>query len=444
MKHPVKILCFLLTAALLESGALDTDTEKFFSGPRASEIKLPDSQVYPRGRLFPFSFYSVGGGAESKRGELLPDAVRLADQEKILKSGATLVGPQYELNETSRKEAAKYGFRLIYSICPEINGKAVTRDFFRELEKTRRKFDEKAISRSIAEQVRRAAQCREIAWWDITPEEMRFWMPEERRYLEVARKAILENDPWKRPVFMYEPGHRNASSLAKLLPYQDLSVKGTYVNYSGMKNQRAWARYSMRQQVEAIRLAGLSRIVPIALPEMFQQPRPEELAQVRNWVRHDVYAMLASGAKGVLVFSASRRPDFSARETYLNAYLEVCRELTGPLKLGEVFLFGAPRSDLEYSVLEGPEEITFSYQRKKHTCSSVATANLAYDGARYVVLVNSAGKAVKMIVSGLVYGSGVTVKSLLDSTEEFIAPEGDFEVELKPLEAAVFKVFNKS
>lgn len=70
-------------------------------------------------------------------------------------------------------------------------------------------------------------------------------------------------------------------------------------------------------------------------------------------------------------------------------------------------------------------------------------ANLSYDGSRYVILVNSSEQPVKVIVSGLVYGSGVTVKSLLDHAEEFTAPEGDFDVELGGLEVVVLKIFNQ-
>ncbi len=437
------IFALLLAASMLHAAALDTDTERFFSGPRSADIKLPADQIYPKGRLFPFSFYSTGGGSDARRGELLPEAERLAEQDRILKHGATLVGPQYELNDISRKEASKYGFKLIYSICPELDGKVVKREFFHALAKNNQTFDEEKMSRAIAEKVRNAAPCKEIAWWDITPEELRHWMPEEVRYLKLARKVIQENDPLKRPVFMYEPGHRDAAALAKLLPYQDLSVKGTYLNYSGMKQQRIWARHSMEQQMEAIRLAGLPQIVPIALPEMFQQPKEEERKWIPRWVRHDVYAMLAAGAKGVVVFSASRRPDFSAREDYLKAYLDVCRELNGPLNLGQVFLFGKPRRDLELTILEGPKELVLKQRRMEKKYPSVSMANLSYDGARYVLLVNSSEQPVKAIVSGLVYGSGVTVKSLLDQSGEFTAPEGDFDVELKGLEAVLFKLFNK-
>ncbi len=443
MRKHLKTIIFLLTATAFHAFSVDNDMERFFAGPRSGDIRLPADQVYPQGRLFPFSFYSTGGGSVTRRGVLLPEAERLADQDKILKGGVTLVGPQYELNDISLKEASRYGFKLIYSICPEIDGKAVNRQFFLELAKNRQTFCEDKMSRAIAEKVRNAASCKEIAWWDITPEELRYWMPEEIRYLKLAKKVIQENDPLKRPAFMYEPGHRDAAALAKLLPYQDLCIKGSYLNYSGMKKRRVWARYSMEQQMEAICLAGLPQIVPIALPEMFQQPETGDRKRIPLWVRHDVYAMLVAGAKGVLVFSASKRPDFTAREEYLNAYLEVCRELTGPLNLGQVFLFGRSCRDLELTVLEGPKEIVLKNRTLQKTYPSVAMANLSYDGSRYVILVNSSEQPVKVIVSGLVYGSGVTVKSLLDHAEEFTAPEGDFDVELGGLEVVVLKIFNQ-
>ena len=435
----------IATVAGIELCAIDTDTNKFFrQGIGPETVKLPADQIYPRGRIFPFSFYSIGGGSSAKRGELLPAAEREADQREILADGnVTLIGPQYELNDASLDVAAKYRVKMVYSVQPKVDGTLVDRKYLQQLTKEGKTLDREKIAASIAGIVKAVAHRPEIAWWDLTPEELRSWEKNEGDYLQLAADTIRANDPLKRPVFMYEPGHRDAASLAKTLSPQDLSCKGMYLNYSGMKHQRVWARWSIEQEVEAIRLAGKSQVAPIALPEMFQQPKPEEMPLLRSWVRHDVYCALVNGAKGIMIFSASKRPNFTARADYLKAYLEVARELNGPLGLGQVFLFGKRLDDLEVATLEGPEKITLKGPRWTREYPAVSVANLAWNNARYVILVNSAEVPVKVVVSRLVYGSGVTVKSLFDATPEFTAPEGDFEVELKPLEVAAFKIFFK-
>ncbi len=434
----------MLAVMGLTAQAIDTDVDKFFNhNVGAQSVKLARDEVYPRGRLFPFSFYSVGGGSETKRGDLLPEEQRLADQRQIIEGGVTLIGPQYELNDDSLETARKNGIKMIYTIRPVIDGVAIDRNWLHRLTKEKKKLDTAKLKESVASIVKAVADHPEIAWWDITPEELRYWIPNEAEYLKTVYEAIKESDPQKRPAFMYEPGHRTAGALAKLLPWQDLSAKGTYLNYSGKKDQRAWARLSTEQEVEAIKKANRPEVVPLTLPEMFQQPKDDELKSVRDWVRHDVYCALVNGAKGVLVFSASRRPNFAARDRYLQAYLEVCGELTGAKQLGQVFLFGKPMHDLECTVVEGDAEVVLKERGQEVTYPAVSMANYSWENRRYVFLVNSSTQNLKVVVSGLVYGSGVTVKGIFDQKIEFTAPEGDFEVDLKPLEVAGFEIYLK-
>ena len=77
---------------------------QFFAGCNWRDTK----PVYPRGKVFPFSFYFTGGGTGGRKGAKLPDPQRDADQKKILNGGATMVGPQYELNFAAPAVAAKY------------------------------------------------------------------------------------------------------------------------------------------------------------------------------------------------------------------------------------------------------------------------------------------------------------------------------------------------
>ena len=61
--------------------AMAVDKKTFFSGPTEVPANLPANELFPKGQLLPFGFYSFGGGSDSKRGELLTEEQRHADQE---------------------------------------------------------------------------------------------------------------------------------------------------------------------------------------------------------------------------------------------------------------------------------------------------------------------------------------------------------------------------
>jgi hypothetical protein len=441
MRNKCLITILLMISAVIV-GAFSTDTKKFFGTGADPARNLPADRIYPRGRLFPFSFYSVGGGSEVKRGNLLPESKRLADQREIIAAGITMLGPQYELNDQIIADAKKFKVKAFYTIEPVIDGQKVTRQYLIALNKAGKAIDTEKVRKAVAEIVKKAAVNKEIAWWNITPEELRFWEKNEKLYLKAASEAIRKADLLKRPVFMYEPNARNAKALAKLASYLDIIGKGMYTNYSGMKNSRVWCRWTIEQEIEAIKMSGRRNAIPIALPEMFQQPANGELSQINTWARHDAYAALIAGAKGIVIFSASRRPKFTARTEYLKSYLQICKELTGKLNLGQIFLFGERRKDISISILEGPETVALKGRRINKKYPSISMANIAYKNCRYVFLVNSSNKPVEAVVGGLVYGSGITVQDVFDPKQKFTAPEGDFEVELKPLEVKAYRIFN--
>ena len=445
MKIKIRPALFLST---LSAFALDTDTDNFFkTGPDASK-NLPPDEIYPRGQLFPFTFYSTGGGSEQKRGELLPEAERLADQQEIIDAGVTMIGPQYELNDRIVEDAKKYKVKAVYTIIPEIDGQIVDIKYLRKLDVEKKDVDLEKLRKSVADIVKREAVHPEIAWWDMTPEELRFWSKNDMLCLKTVSDTIRENDPLKRPVYMYEPGHRDPKALAKTAVFQDICAKGMYANYSSQKNSRVYCRWSIEQELEGIKLSGNKDAIPIALPEMFQDPDENEISLIETWVRHDVYSALIGGAKGVQVFSASKRPNFKARGEYLKAYFKVCRELTGPMDLGRIFLFGERRDDIILSVFEGPESMELKVGKdnelkrdsKSRTVPTMGMANIAYDNCRYLFISNSSESEISAIVDGLVYGKGVTVQDVFDSEDTFTAPEGNFGVSLKPLEIKALKI----
>lgn len=443
MKLKIVIMLSALFTAAGCSG-LNTDVKKFFSTGADPAAALPADRIYPSGQLFPFSFYSTGGGSEQKRGELLPEAEIQSGQREIIDAGATMIGPQYELNDRIIADAARCHVKAVYTIIPVIDGRQVTKEYLKELKANKTPLDVEKLRQSVTGIVSKAAGSKEIAWWDITPEELRPWEPAEVLLLKTATDAVKQADPEKRPVFMYYPGHYNGKTMSKLAVYLDIIGKGMYTNYSGMKNSRSWCRWTIEQEIEAIKLSGNKTAIPVAITEMFQQPPADEVKLIDSWVRHDVYSALIAGAKGVLVFSASKRPDFAAGKQYLNAYLKVCRELNGPMKLGRVFLFGTPMNDITLTITDGPQTVPFKYKTAgvDIVYPAASMANIAYNGSRYVFLVNSSDKQIDAVVGGLVYGSGVTIEDLFAGNEKFTAPEGDFSIKLEPLEAKAFRIYN--
>ena len=425
----------------IAGSSADSKVNAFFDvGPMASDIKLPADQVYPRGAIFPFSFYSTGGGTGGRKGAKLSDPQRDADQEKILKGGATMVGPQYELNFAAPKVAAKYKKAAVYTLCPVIDGVQMqgSKSFDKYTMKT---LPREKIIASLTEQVKAVANDPSIAWWDITPEELRWWNECEAEYARIAVEVIRANDPLKRPVMMYEPGHRDGTALAKLGKYYDFIAKGMYTNYYGWKNARAWNRYSMMQEAEARRQLNRPELTLLALPEMFQEVPKAERKKIPVWVRHDVYSALVSGAQGVLVFSARRRVKFESHRDYLEAYLTVARELTGEMNLGQVLLFGKPMKDLSFQTISGPKEVQLKKGKLNIKLPAVAMANIAFNRLRYVIVVNSSPETVTGMISGTPYGSDIAVSDIWSSEPPFIAAEGEFEVELPPWGVKTFVIY---
>jgi hypothetical protein len=425
---------------------VDIDAKKFFNTGRSIGTNIPSDQIYPNGQIFPFSFYSTGGGSEQKRGELLPEAEMLTDQKEIIDSGVSMIGPQYELNDCILADAAKYKVKAVYTIVPVIDGKKVNKEYMKELKANKEPLNIEKLQQSITEIVNKAACSKEIAWWNIVPEELRPWVPAEALLLKTLAETIERVDPERRPVLLYLPGHYDSKVISKLAGYLGIIGKGMYPNYFGLKNSRSWCRWSVEQEIEAIKLSGNKNAIPVAITEMFQQPLPAEIKLIDAWVRHDVYSALVAGAKGVLVFSASRRPNFTSRKEYLSSYLKVCRELNGPLKLGQVFLFGTFLNDITLTVTDGPQTVPFKNKivGVDTAYPAVSMANIAYNNSRYVFLVNSSDKQIGAVVGGLVYGSGVTIEDLFAGNEKFTAPEGDFSIKLEPLEAKVFRIYNSA
>lgn len=573
--------------------------EKFFQPAAPAGERLPADGIYPRGRRFPLSLFSVGGNSRGEEGwSALSEQQQQKWMQRVAEDGFTMFGPQYELNDRVLADAAEHGVKAIYTI--GVASKKELGELSPEQIRQR--------TREHVKQVLADPNSDRLAWWYVHPEELRWWKGREIRYLEHVAETIRQADPKGRPVWMYDPGHRDAGALKRTAAHLDIVGKGMYTNYSGQVNDRVWVRWTIEQQKQAIaalqgagrsetfegitgsndappdgyaggvgtyrtkpdpdggdgagdggittrggadpvihdlpvtieagveytlsatlwqaassytrqrlelrvdsetvasndlgyvtgptqakvswtgteehagkelllawaetsgekvRVAGMdnwrvtspdtapSRI-PIAVPELFRHPGryvealadDEQAAReaIQRWVRHDAYAALIEGAKGMVVFSLRQRTNSdlslagAIHETYYESYARVARELTGELGLGDVFLFGERREDVEVHVIDGPETLTLEYRNNDPvTYPTIGLANRAMGRQRYLFFVNSADKPVTAMATELPYGDDITVRDLFQD-RTFALGEGEFQMSFEPYEVKAFRI----
>jgi hypothetical protein len=345
-------------------------------------------EIYPRGKTFPFMGYS---GAPQR------DALL----------GFSVAGPSYGADQNIPLAAAESaGLSFPYKI-------GLKMDFHAKAPDKALQLSAEEIKKQITEQVAKVANRKSICWWYLGPEELRWWRANEMDYMAAAVEAIRAADPLNRPIWMYEPNFRDAKSLAKTGRFQDIIGKGFYVNLAGYQDHRIWVRWSMDQQTKAItELAkeegpGGRHRIPIVLPELCKDPEDPALDHlIPRWVRHDVYLGLMSGGKGVAIWSLFQRAEVKRTwPLWFDAYSRAATELTGPLQLGQVFLFGKKSNKFPVSVVSGPKELEVTKGAKKEleagTTSknekqeariiypSLCVSEYEHEGATYLFLCNS-------------------------------------------------------
>jgi hypothetical protein len=394
----VIIVTALLAGACAAQPAPTVD--EFFRPAPDRGADYPLDKVYPQGRIFAFGGYA------------LPMARGKAD-------GFTMAGPY----GPSLEQAAEHNLKVTQTISSQgLLTKEEDSDY-------RRMAPPEVVRQGIRRQVEAVMDSPQIAWWYITPEELRYWRKDEIRYLEIAADTIRATDPEKRPVWMYDPGHRKAGGLTHTARHLDILGKGLYTNYSHHRHHRIWVRWSIEQEKQAVEAVG-REVIPIAVPEMFRQPPDEELHLIPAWVRHDVYLALITGAKGVVVFSMRQRPGFPAHEAYYQAYAQAAKEICGEGGLGQVFLFGGWREGISLQIYDGPRRVELGDLRYP----SVNFADIAYGSSRYLVAVNSAEQPVSVRVRGLPHEEVLAYDVFAKADPEKIAG-GQFSLHLAPLEA---------
>lgn len=388
----------------------------------------PKDKLYPHGQVMLYTGYST------------------LSVKEMQKNYFTVIGVGY--NPYIKKmcdDALINNFPLIVPISPVING-----DEIREvIAFNKPPIDVDKMVESVKTQAREAVAKYDkvIVGWLLNPEELRHWRPQEIEYLEKATAAIRSIDPQKRPITMYEPGHRDAAGLAKTGIFLDMTSKGMYVNHIKQKDSRIWVKYSTEQGVEARELLKKPDMLVIAIPEMWKDPALEEMPLVPNWARHDVYLSLISGARGVIVFSLAKRPKFTTHDAYFNSYAQVAKELNGELGLARVLMFGKAMNDLKYEIVSGPHELKLKYQYSEKvpavekTYSSLNTYEVLYTTGRYYFMVNSAKETLEVTVTG--FPTDAKIVNLLDNQTITKDAEGKMiKLQFNHLEVKILKFTN--
>lgn len=418
---PASVNAFFAAALFCLCTSLGGANADFFKPAPDKGLSLPKEKLYPDGQVFLLSGYSPHS----------------RNFEQIKQSGFTALGPVYGGNDDvllSRCKAMK--LFCIYSVrAKSEDGKLIDKKTFTD---RKRKFNWAAVRASIAGVVNRMKSEKSICLWYVYPEELRWWRKNELRYLQEACETIRKTDPEKRPVWMYSPGHYSSSTLKKITGYQDIAGKASYTNYSGMEKQRIWVKHSIEQELEAI---GNKPQIPLLVAEMYQDPEHPE--NIRNYVRHDVYLGLISGAKGLVIYSLFNRKKLTVHQEYLDAYCEVASELMKRQNISRYFLFGTPKQDLQMTVLSGPRKLELAFQKNPvKTYNSVNFVNIALGNKRLLLAVNSAPQKTSVKFSGFPEGGFSTLDAFLERPAA--SPrDGILKFDLEPLEAKAF-IFSKN
>jgi len=427
-------LSYLLLLALQLTGCMSTEeraqVEALLRPPAQDRAAgLAADGIWPQGQQLMWAGYS---------GQAARD----------LRNGFNVAGPQYGArNEQQLTACAEAKIPVIAHISPfpgNVNGSW----------EVAAKLSQAEVYERVSEHVKRLTSHPTIIMWAIIPEELRPWRKDEMEYLQVVIAAIRAHDPKQRPIFLYNPNHRDTQSLAPIARHLDVIGKGCYTNLAGHQDNRAWVRWSV-EQVAAAAAAGRAGSWPIVMPELCKDPAPADRALIPTWVKHDCYLGLMSGAKGMLLWSLHPRSE--VKETWkqwYDAYAGLGKELNRPDGLGKVFLFGEARDDLKVTTVE--KRMPFPLGKSARTALE-DTTTLPREGTkgmlhpwtkteyqlgstRYVFLANSIPEATTFQIAGLPSG-GLALQDIFSGSEIELPRSGQpLELKLNPWEVRALRL----
>jgi hypothetical protein len=405
----------------------DTNTDPGSVGLFARDVTLavddvgmraldPDP-VFPQGALefpaetrFPVLFYSVAGG-------YLDQAVA---------RGANIVHAYGEDDGAYVEVAGLHGVRALGHVGTYSVGDG---------------DDVQSAQDDVVPVIERIADGQNLGWWEY-PEELRHWRSNELSEMSNLYDWTRANDPDQSPTWMYQAGHYDAEALAYSVPFVDIIGKGSYVDYAGQP--RAWVRHQLESTIEGIGLAGYAvgpdylagERVPLLVVGVWQA-FPTTAAEIY----HDVYSGIASGARGIALYSYAHGVD-SASGDGLDGFLQAAEELTthdGPL--GPVVLFGESTDEVDFEITDGAtltDEFTpyGAAVPEQYDCLNLAAWD--HDDQRWVVAVNSCEEPLVARLSGFTGGPEVVLP--YEDRVLCLDDEGVFEDDFEALGVHVYRV----
>lgn len=306
-------------------------------------------------------------------------AVPPASFAELRASGYTMVGPWYDraVDRALLDAAHSVGLGVVVAVGAD------NEPYHRQQVLA---LDPDAAAARVRAQVSALADHPAVAYWYVMPEELRSWRAAEMDYLDAVVAAIAEADPHGRPIVGYQPNERGRDHLQPIAGRLGGLAKGSYANFAGHRLERAWVRWSAEE------LVATAAVPALAVVEMFEDPIASE--HIASWTRHDVYAALASGATGVLVYSGAHRPGFTAHAAYADAYAAVARELAGELAIGDALVGGQVCTPRSLRIERGPATQRFIAAKLPRSHASVMVAERARGPFRWIFVINSAADPV--------------------------------------------------
>ncbi len=394
-------VCATMVAALLVCGALAW----------AQTPPGPDDAVYPEGKRFPLVLYSIHTPEEfAEAGE-----------------AGWNVGHRYNFDHSYLDLAGQNGWLSLAHLTGKmkieapaatagdeptaVDGQAANPEEAGATGEKPKPTERPQTEEEAAADITLMAAYENLAWWDL-PEELRYWRADEYDMVKNLSAWTRKYDPRQRPNFMYIAGHYSAEAVEKYVEYLDIIGTGIYTEYS--HQPRAWVRWRMEETVRSIELAGREigpdyrngQRTPIGIPMLFCTIDRMSV-MVPQEAYHDFWSCIASGARGIAVFSYWHKRDVpTLQKTWELGYKRAAANLMGAGGLDQAILFGET-VPLQVEVIKGPSMTpTFRPYGIEEDLSlpSVNVLAKSHEGMLYVISVCSHDRPVTARISGLPEG----------------------------------------
>lgn len=399
----------------------------FFTPPSTNlQASLDPQGIYPRGQMLGFGLYSTFG-----KNNFDPTKTNM---QRVAQAGFTLSGPVYGSNGMAVvDDAAANGLHALYSILSD--------PVFANISDPTARYQALATlsDQQIHDYVAPIVQAvindpvanKTVSQWYLMPEEVPANSAPGINYLQVAADTIRQvetsNGLTPRPISEYQPTNVTAANLitvgqgnpgAAMKPL-DVTTAGIYLTKYTRGDQRSgFELKSLRNINQAAATLGTVPQADYEMDQDFTDPLTgNDPVQITKVLRHDVYLGLVSGIKSMEIFSDyQNRPNFTTHEQQFDGYASVAHDLTGPLDLQNVFLFGEKKSDLTFLQTSGQSTITYVAGSTTTLFGAINTLDVEYGDARYLFLVNNGEDQANVTIAGLPSLNGYLVQDLFAGT----------------------------